>query len=808
MKTLMLFFWIITPLLASAQNSLQGSVFDQEDLTPLPGSHIIIEGTHIGAFAGSNGQFTISNLKPGAYVLEVSFIGYMPLRANVTVPAAEPFQFLLQRKATMTGEVVVTANRATGRIGATYTDVTRDELMPYNLGQDLPVLIGLTPSVIVSSDAGAGVGYTSMNIRGSDQSRINVTLNGIPLNNSESHGVWWVNMPDLVSAVDNLQIQRGVGLSTHGAGAFGATISMQSNTLRDQTYAELSSSAGSFNTFKNSLGFGTGILNNNWAFDGRISQISSGGYIERASSKLNSFFLSGGYYGKNTMIKGVAFSGKETTYQAWNGVPGDSLSTNRRFNPSGMYVDNQGQPQFYENETDNYQQDHYQLHLSHMFVPALTANLSLHYTYGRGYYEQYRQNERLSRYSLPAIVIGNQTIDRSDLIRRRWLDNHFYGFTYSMNYNTYNKTSANLGGAFNIYDGDHFGEIIWARSAPHTNIRHRYYDNNGYKKDFNTFFKINQEPVDRLHTFVDLQYRFVSYDFLGMAWVSEEIVPLEQQVTFHFLNPKAGISYELSAAQQLYAYFGVANREPVRRDFTESSPESRPKHETMQNLELGYKFSASRLKFASNFFLMNYKDQLILTGEINDTGGFTRTNIDKSYRLGLELEAAFIVNKYVQWNGNLSLSRNKIPSFTEYSDAYDANWKWTGMKATVYENTDIAFSPAVIASSMLRMNPGAGFGLDFNTKYVGKRYIDNSMNPDRMLRPYLVNNLKISYQPKSLMFKKLELALLVNNLFNVMYETNAWIYKAYTGDNGLATLEDGYFPQAGRHFLAGISIGF
>ena len=809
MKTYVLFLTIIMMAVSfsvRAQHSLSGRVFDMDDQTTLPGAHVVVEGTHSGAFAGQQGYFQISQIAAGQYSLRVSFLGYTTRTIAIDVPLTEKLEIGLVRNATLTEEVIVSANRATGRIGATFTDLSKEDLLPSNLGQDLPMLISLTPSVIVSSDAGAGVGYTWMNIRGSDQSRINVTFNGIPLNDAESHGVWWVNMPDLVSSIESLQIQRGAGLSTQGSGAFGATINMQTNTLREKTYAELSSSTGSFNTMKHSVGFGTGLIHNHWTFDGRISRISSDGYIDRARSDLGSFYLSGGYYGSRTMVKGLVFSGNETTYQAWNGVPGDSLRTNRQFNPSGMFFDDQGQLQYYDNETDNYQQDHYQLHLSHAFIPELNANLSLHYTYGRGYYEQYRQNERFSRYNLPNVIIGEETISRSDLIRRRWLDNHFYGFTYSLNYNSFGSTTATLGGGLHLYDGDHFGEIIWARYAQHANIRHRYYDNNGFKRDFSSFIKLTQTFSPRLNGFVDLQYRTVSYDFLGLAWVNQELQPLEQQVVYHFFNPKAGVSFDINPSHNIYLYAGLANREPVRRDFTESSPESRPKPEHMQNIEVGYRYAANRTMLSVNAYLMNYRDQLVLTGEINDVGGYTRTNTDRSHRAGIELETAYIFGPMLQWRGNLTLSRNKIARIEEHYDLYDNNWNWTGTASKVYENTDIAFSPSLIGAGMLQFNPWPELGISLNTKYVGARYIDNTMSSDRMLDPYLVNDLRLNYTIKTRLFSELELKFMANNLFDVMYETNAWIYKGIVGDNGLMTIEDGYFPQAGRHFLGGVVV--
>ncbi len=807
-KFLAMALGLFLPLIGYAQHRLEGRIFDLADQTPLPGANIVLKGTFKGVFANAQGRFTLDNIAAGKATLQVSYLGYEPIELSVELPHSGPVEIGMERTATLASEVVVVGLRADGRTPATFTNISDEELSKRNLGQDLPFLISLTPSVIVSSDAGAGVGYTWMKVRGSDDTRINITLNGIPLNDPESHGVWWVNTPDIVSSVNNMQVQRGVGLSTHGAGAFGATISLQTTGLRQTQYAEIESSFGSFNTFKNTASFGTGLLNGKWAFDGRLSKITSDGYVDRATSDLSSFYLSGGYFGKKTVIKAISFSGKEKTYQAWYGVPGHLLETNRTFNPAGRFTDNQGNEQFYDNETDNYQQDHFQLHISHAFTHGLTANLSLHYTKGRGYYEQYRQNERFSRYNLPNVVIGGQTISRSDLIRRRWLDNDFAGMIYSFNYNSFSALSLTLGGGFNAYYGDHFGEIIWASFAQHANIRHRYYDNEAIKNDFNTFAKVNFELVSGLNLFADLQYRRVDYTFEGPAWVLGEVVKLDQQVTYHFFNPKAGLNWTVSPTGTIYAFAGIGNREPVRRDFTESSPGSRPKPERMQNLELGYRHKGKRAKFGANLYFMNYKDQLILTGQINDVGGFSRANIDQSYRAGIELEGGILITEKLHWQGNATFSRNKIDLFVEHSDAYDNNWNQTGTDVRQYRNTDIAFSPSVVAASIFTFEPLTNLFVSLSSKHVGRQYIDNTMSTERMLKGYLVNDIRINYVLRPGLFREVELVLQVNNIFNEMYVTNAWVYKGVVGDQGLIAIEDGYFPQAGRHFMAGINLRF
>ena len=791
-----------------AQFSIRGTVKDASDLSPLPGANVIIRGTFQGVHTGSNGTFQFSNVSEGRYTIQVSYVGYETKTIEVDLAENTVIDILLERSAILSQEVIVRATRADSRTPSTFTNVSREEIVSRNLGQDLPILLNLTPSLITSSDAGTGIGYTWMNIRGSDNSRINVTLNGIPVNDSESHGVWWVNMPDIASSTENIQIQRGVGTSTQGAASFGATISLQTTGLNAEPYAEIVSSGGAFNTLRNTASFGTGLMNDKWAFDGRLSRITSDGYIDRASSELTSYYLSGGFYGENTVIQTITFSGRETTYQAWNGVPSHMLDTNRTFNPSGMYFDQDGNMRFYENETDNYQQDHYQLHVTHQFTPQWVGNTSFHYTYGRGYYEQFRENDRFSRYGLPNVIIDSTEFSRTDLIRQRWLDNHFYGLTYTLNYQSTGRLNAIFGGGYNIYDGDHFGKIIWSRLAKDFDMNHRYYDNNARKTDFNSFVKANYELMPGFYVFGDLQYRNINYDFLGLGMVENEITPLEQTARFNFFNPKAGFVYDISSQHNVYTFFGISNREPVRRDFTESSPESRPRHETLRNLELGYRFSSEKLMLGVNYFLMDYEDQLILTGEINDVGGFSRTNIKDSYRLGVEIEGAYRFHSMFRWSGNLTVSRNKIPLFEEHSDMYDNNWNWVGTDVRTYENTDIAFSPSWIAASNFRFSPLENTHVILESKYVGKQYIDNTMNSNRMLDAYLVNDLRLVYGLRSQYFRELEVVVQVNNLFDVQYETNAWIYKGVVGDHGLITIEDGYFPQAGRHFLAGLNVRF
>jgi iron complex outermembrane recepter protein len=797
---------VVLAMSAKGQFTVKGTVFDARDGVVLPGANVVVDGTFKGVHSGSDGSFILRGVPPGSHQLSISFLGYETVYVPLEVAEDLTINVGLPRAAFLTQEVVVKATRADSRTPSARTDISRDYIRANNLGQDIPYLLSLTPGLTTSSDAGTGIGYTWMKIRGSDDTRINVTVNGIPVNDAESHGVWWVNMPDIASSTDNIQIQRGVGTSTQGAASFGATISIETNQLQENAYAEVITTGGSFNTLRNTVNLGTGLMDNGWSFDGRLSKSNSDGFIDRSFSDLKSFYLSGGYYGENTAVRAIVFSGKEKTYQAWYGVPGTSLDSNRTYNPAGLYFDAQGNKKYYENETDNYQQDHYQLHLTHRFGPELVGNASLHYTYGRGYYEQYRQRQRFSNYGLPNVLIDSTLFTRTDLVRQRWLDNDFYGLTYSMNYNSMGRLWAIFGGGYNIYDGNHFGEIVWASLAKSFEKGYRYYDNQAQKKDFNSFLKMNYELFSGFYVFGDLQYRNIIYDFEGKGFLNDQVVPLDQTAVYHFWNPKAGFVYDLNSFNNLYLFLGISNREPVRRDFTESSPESRPRHETLRNIELGYKYRAADFVAGANYYLMDYKDQLILTGEINDVGGFSRANIDKSYRMGLELEAAYKMNELIEFSGNLSISRNKIPEFTEVSDTYDADGEWIGVSNHVYTHTDIAFSPNLVGSGRLTYFPVKDASIAVLSKYVSDQYIDNTMHKDRMLNSYWVNDLRFSYTFRNSFFRELELSLAVNNIFDVDYITNAWIYKGVVGDMGLTTLEDGYFPQAGIHLLAGLRL--
>ena len=699
-------------------------------------------------------------------------------------------------------EVSVNAIRAKTNTPIAFTNLNKQQIEKSNLGQDLPFLISSTPSVVTTSDAGAGIGYTGFRIRGTDPSRINVTINGIPLNDSESQGVWWVNMPDFASSLENIQIQRGVGTSTNGAAAFGASINLQTIGLNTKAYAITNNSIGSYNTLKNNIEFGSGLIDNKFTFDARLSRISSDGYIDRATSDLKSLYVQGTYFDDNSTLKGIIFSGNERTYQAWNGVPLIYLDSNRTFN---SYT--------YENEVDNYAQTHYQLHYSKNLNQKTILNIAGHFTHGEGYYEQEKLDQALLDYNLSNIILTNDTITSTDLIRRKWLNNDFGGITFSVKHV---KENLNLifGGAANKYSGQHYGNIIWAEYASNGNYNHEYYRNIATKFDNNIYLKSNYKASNNTSVFLDLQLRSLNYEFNGSD-ISGDID--RQEVNLEFFNPKFGLSHYLNKNQLFYASYAVANKEPNRADYVESSPNSRPVHETLFDTEIGYKYQDKWLMFNLNFYYMDYDNQLIKTGEINDVGYFTSKNVKNSFRKGVEIESSYILNNKLSLSGNLTISENKLDSLVQYVD----NWDTGDQNQVVHENTDLAFSPNLTWAANINYKYNKNTNFLLNTKYVGDQYIDNTSSEKRMLESYLISNFQIDYHFKSSIFTKAKISFLVNNLFDIEYVNNAWIYRYISDSSDPREYDDyttqgdgniydmaGYFPQATRNYLLGLTLGF
>ncbi|WP_284653730.1 TonB-dependent receptor [Flavobacterium terrisoli] len=681
-------------------------------------------------------------------------------------------------------EVTVSAVRAKGKDPITFSNLSKKEIAPRNLGQDIPILLNYLPSVVTTTDAGNGVGYTYMRVRGADGSRINVTLNGVPFNDSESQGTFFVNLPDFASSLESIQLQRGVGTSTNGAGAFGASLNMQTKSYQEKAYAEIANSAGSFGTRKHTLAFGTG-LHDNFEMNARFSNIASDGYIDRASSSLFGYFFNANYVTKTTLVQALAFGGKEKTYQAWYGIEDpDQLDNDRTFNPAGMYFDESGNRRFYDDETDNYWQNHFQLHWSEKWSEKWITNTALHYTIGKGYFEQYKEDETLADYNLPDFE-GNAI---SDLVRKRWLDNDFFGATFSLNYKTA-KTDVLIGGAANRYLGKHFGEVVWTQYyIPNSN---RYYNNIGNKDDVNFYAKASQQ-FGKLNVFADLQYRMVFYQATSVRFS-------DINDTFRFFNPKVGLNYQLNDKNSFYGYFGIANKEPRRDDYENGSV----KPERLFDYELGWKYNTKKVKVSANAFYMNYLDQLVLTGALNDVGSPIFTNSGKSYRVGLEIESVIAITDKLILNPNVTLSQNKNQDFYFQRDGVLQN----------LGDTDIAFSPSIVAGNRITFLPLKDFQISLLSKFVGEQYMGNIDSDQSKLEAYFVNDLNASYEWKiNKGIKSVVFSVLVNNLFNLEYESNGYFYTYdddWSNPGSVTTLEGaGFYPQAGINFLAGLTLKF
>jgi iron complex outermembrane receptor protein len=816
-----LLFSLATSLSVTAQFSIHGTVKDEKG-NLLPNVKLTIENTYLGVLSSPKGIFQFHALKKGVYTLKTSFVGYESQLISIEVIDRDVAQTIqLFPSTVMLEEIQVSAVRADSKTPTTYSNLNAKQIEKNNFGQDLPYLLESTPSTVVTSDGGSGVGYTGIRIRGVDPTRTNVTINGIPLNDPESHAVYWVDLPDFASSTDNIQVQRGVGTSTNGAAAFGASVNIKSDNIEKQAYAQSDNSVGSFATLRTTLKAGTGLINNKFALDTRMSRIVSDGYVDRASSNLNSYYLSGVWLSRKSILKANVFSGKEVTYQAWWGIPeaklkgnSDSLLTHfyNNYYPGGMYQTASDSSNLfgsagrtynyytYKNQVDNYKQDHYQLHFTHTFSSKWVLNIAAHGTRGKGYYEQYQPNDQFLLYGLQPLIIGSDTISSTDLIRRRWLDNTFYGSIFSLNYNSLKHLKMTFGGGVNQYQGGHFGEVIWARYASQSEINQRYYENDATKTEVNAYLKANYQ-LRAWNFYGDMQVRHINYLYKGVEESYTSLIPLQEQINYTFMNPKAGVMVDINEKSNVYTSFSIANREPVRDDFIQSSKVSRPKPEQLQNIEAGYRYHSKKLLINANYYLMNYKDQLILTGKINDVGAYNRINVPKSYRMGVELEAGYLVTKKISLTGNVTLSANKIKAFDEYIDNYDTYDSNGNMIQTIihHTNTDIAFSPNLIASFGASFQPVKNMEITILSKYVGKQFLDNTSSSNRMLNAYYLTNLTASYSLFHWGLKEIKLGVLVNNVFNFLYENNGYTWGYIYGGKRIA--ENFYYPQAGRNFL-------
>lgn len=787
------------------------------DLEPLAGVEVGLEGSYIRTFTDGKGRFQIQTGDTGNFRLGFRKEGYetfisQPIPVFPFVRLA-PLEVKLEVAAIRTETVIVSASRSESRSPGAYSQMDKKELRAQNLGQDIPILLNFQPGVVSTSDAGAGIGYTGIRVRGSDATRINVTLNGMPLNDAESHGVFWVNTPDLASSLQSIQLQRGVGSSTNGPGAFGATLNMVTEGGGIQPYAELNQGFGSFRTRRTTFKGGTGLINNHWDAEFRLSSIQSDGYIDRAASNLQSFYASLGYRDSRQSFRLIHFRGRERTYQSWWGTPealvkgNDSLLRIHYQNNAGIIYNSPADSANlfesgrtynyyrYENQVDNYGQDHLQALYTYRINRRSDLSLAYHYTHGEGYFEEAKDQQSFYRYGVADIIRGNDTLRTTDLVRRRWLRNDFNGFSANYRYR-YGNWNVHAGGAAMFYDGQHFGQVIWAREATTLPKDYQYYYSSGRKSDANVFLK-SQLEMGSLLLFGDLQYRRVSHNGRG---TDNDLRLVNFRFDRGFFNPKAGIVWRQSQRSQWSASVNIAHREPNRSDFTDRAPGTDlPQPERMIDWEAGYRYNARKWLLVVNAYYMDYFRQLVLTGMVNDVGNPLRQNVDRSYRAGLELQGAWQLNRSFRLEGNLSLSQNRITAFDERIANYDLGTT----DRISHRQTPIAFSPGSIATAILTWTPMQTLDITLLNKWVGSQYLDNTGSKDAMLDAYFTNDLRITWKPKR---DRMEFSLLANNLLNRMYASNGYTYRYIFGNTQIR--ENFLYPQAGFNWLAGCTLRF
>ena len=779
MKKITFFLFLFVSVLTNAQKfSVLGKIVNKNQ-EALPGATILVKETNQGTSSDLNGAFKL-NLENGTYTIRISYVGFKTVEKNIRLNEDKVLTIVLSADENVLDEVLVSAVRATADIPVTYSNLGKKELAKRNLGQDIPMLLNYLPSVISSSDAGAGVGYTYLNVRGSNSERINVTINGIPFNDAESHGSFWVNLGDFASSVENLQLQRGVGTSTNGSGAFGASLNILTDAVSEKAGGEISNSFGSFGTRKHTVKFTTGKINEHLEVSGRFSNIHSDGYVDRAFTDLKSYFIQASYSDKNTLIKAISFGGAERTYQAWYGLDPQQLEEDRRQNP---YT--------YENEVDDYKQNHYQLHWNEKLNNHWSTNLGLNYTKGAGFFEQYKAEE-------DAADFNNLIEDGSDVIVRRWLDNNFYVLNFNANYKT-EKLNIISGVSYSNYTGDHFGEVIWGSNLSNgTSIQDRYYFSDAKKTDVSVFSKTTYKINEKVSAYLDIQGRFVSYQTKGLT---SDRNPIDVAENFNFFNPKAGFIYRFADENSLYLSYARANREANRNDFENgiSSPE------VLDDIEFGWRYKNDRIHLNTNIYYMNYKNQLVLTGAIDDVGAPIRATSGKSYRLGLEIDANLIVSDQFSIKSNAAFSTNKNQDFTA---PINGNIQNLG-------NTSLSFSPNIIVGNMLIYQPTDKFQISFLSKFVGDQYMSNlnsNVTDLDVLKSYFTSDLNFVYEIETKnIFDAIVISGLINNVFNTEYVDRGYYYTYdYPDGNGNTITGDGagYYPQATANFLVGVTLKF
>ena len=805
---------------AFSQHAVRGVIEDRTG-SFVQAAQVSVLNTNVQVNSDSQGKFEFTQLpiSDSTYTILVEKPGFLAQSMTISAISKEELRILLFTSMKTLEDVQVSTTRLSDYSTSAMLVRKINPLERKNFGQDIPVLLEATPSLVTTSDAGAGVGYTGLRIRGVDATRINVTINGIPVNDPESHAVYWVNMPDLASSIENIQIQRGVGSSTNGAASFGASLNIKTQDISEKPFGSIDQSVGSFGTYKTTIKAGTGIINKHFSLETRMSSIQSNGYLDRASSDLKSYFLSAAYIGEKSIVKTIIFSGKEITYQAWNGTPesrvnGDTAAMNTYADRNGLSSEerenllNSGRTYnyySYKNEVDNYQQDNYQLHFTHTFNDKLILNLAGHYTYGRGYFEQYRKGENLVDYGLNPVMIGSDTVQQTDLIRRLWLDNDFVGAVYGVTYKPTAHLDFVFGGSTNTYFGRHFGELVWAQYASNSEIYQRYYTNDSRKSELSSYVKAVYKR-ERFDVYTDLQFRHVDYTFVGKELVNGTPADVTQAVQFNFFNPKVGGSFKINSNQMLFLNGGISHREPVRADFVASTAQNRPTFETLQDVEFGHQMNNSHLTLTTNLYWMNYQNQLLLTGEINDVGAYIHSNVAKSYRLGVEVYGSYRFDKKLKLTGGVTLSQNKIAQFNEYLDTYLDTLPYYTQQVLTHTNTNMSFSPNITGNIGFEWVPIENFNIAWMTKLVGRQFLDNTGNINRSIDPFNFSNMQFNYSIFDKFCKEIQFGLMVNNVFNQMYSNNGYTFSYANG--GQTTTENFYYPQAGRNFMARVLLKF
>ena len=779
MKKITIFLFLFVSVLTNAQKVTVSGKIVNKNQEILTGATVLVKETKQGISSGLDGSFTFK-LNKGTFTIQVSYIGFKTIEKSIFLDEDKVVTIILEEDDNVLDEVLVSAVRATSSIPVTYSNLNKKELAKRNLGQDIPILLNYLPSVISSSDAGAGVGYTYLNVRGSNSERINVTINGIPYNDPESHGTFWVNLGDFASSTENLQLQRGVGTSTNGSGAFGASLNILTDAISENAGGEISNSFGSYGTRKHTVKFTTGKINEHLEVSGRFSNIHSDGYVDRAFTNLKSYFLQASYKDKNTLIKAVSFGGAERTYQAWYGLDPQQLEEDRRQNP---YT--------YENEVDDYKQNHYQLHWNEKLNNQWSTNLGLNYTKGAGFFEQYKAAEN-------AAAFNNLIEDGSDVIVRRWLDNDFYVLNFNANYKD-EKLNFISGISYSNYTGDHFGEVIWGSDlSSGTSIQDRYYFSDAKKTDMSIFSKATYSISEKVSTYLDLQGRFVNYQTEGLT---SDRNPLDVDANFNFFNPKAGFIYKIAAQNSIYLSYARANREANRNDFENgvSSPE------ILDDIELGWRYKSNQVQLNTNIYYMNYKNQLVLTGAIDDVGAPIRATSGESYRVGLEIDADIKLNDQFSIKSNAAFSTNKNEDFKAPINGNLLN----------LGNTPLSFSPNTIIGNMFIYQPSSNLQISFLSKYVGKQFMSNlnsRVSGLDVLDSYFTSDLNFVYEiATKKVFDAIIISGLINNIFNTEYVDRGYYYTYdYPDENGNTITGDGagYYPQATRNFLVGVTLKF